>query len=401
MSATEGQTFGIPTHDALFKFILSDDDVRTSFLNAFITGTKITGSTRIDDQMQPLKNFELLRNFVHDKENVAVAKCIVSAPESHFDQFEPRWSSSIPNVKALKFVKALAGHFGDLQKAFPAASYSGTMDFSCQLDDGNFALVEMQVIPQDSWDQRALAYLANFYGSQLRKGSRWVDVKKVIAINILGGGLQDRAHWRDTPDQFRRHYKLQDQLNQSSPARFIEGIELFQYSVMNAPDVTDLPSSLNRETQDWLTFFKRAARMDEEGVKQQIVTVAVKKAFQMATLSSLPSLIKTKYDEEDASYRRVSRYTAERFLEGQAEGEAKGRAEGEAMGRAEGKAMGRAEGEAMGRAEGEAMGRAEGEAKIRLQAARKLKLEMKMTDLEIAGILELTEAEVSVMKLDK
>ena len=386
MNTTDGQTFGIPTHDALFKFILSDDEVRSSFLNAFITGTKITGSKRIDEHMQPLNDFEHLRAFVHDKENVAVAQSIVSAPHLHVDLLESRSSSSPPNMKALNFLKALAGHFGDLRKAFPAASYSGTMDFSCQLDDGNFALVEMQIIPQDCWDQRALVYLANFYGSQLRKGADWVDVKKVIAINILGGGLQDRAHWSDTPEQFKRHYKLQDQFNPSPSPRCIEGIELFQYSVMNAPDSL---SSVNRETQDWFTFFKQASRMDEDGVNQRIETAAVKKAFQLATLSLLPAAVKTKYDDEDASYRRVSQYTAERFREG------------EAQGRAEGEAQGRAEGEAKGRAEGEAKGRAEGEAKVFLETARNLKQVMKMTDEEIASFFKVTVAVVSDMKLDE
>jgi predicted transposase/invertase (TIGR01784 family) len=394
MSSTGGQTYGIPTHDALFKFILHDDEVRTSFLNAFITGAKIMSSKKIDDHMQPLQNFERLRDFVHDKENVSIAQSFGSAPDSPVDPFESRSSCPPPNNKISNFLKALAGHFGDLQNAIPAASYSGTMDFSCQLDDGNFAIVEMQVIPQDFWDQRALVYLAKFYGSQLRKGSCWVDVKKVIAINILGGGLHDRAHWRDAPGQFKRHYKFQDQFNQSSPARCIEGIELFQYNVMHA---SMAPSSLNQETQDWLTFFKDASRMDEEGVTQRIQTSAVKKAFEMAKLSTLPQNIKAEYDDEDASYRRVSQYTAEMFHEG----EAKGRAEGEAKGRAEGEAKGRAEGEAKGRAEGEAKGRAEGEASFRLQAARKLKQTLKMTEEEIASFFQLNVADVSGMKLDE
>ncbi len=317
--------------------------------------------------MKPVKEFELLRHFLHDKENVAIAQNIASAPDLQL-LFPASSSSSSPQrTKSMTFLKSLAGHFGDLQKALPSASYSGVMDFACQLDDGTFALVEMQVIPHNNWDNRALYYLASFYGSQLRQGSSWDQVQKVIAINILGGGVREQAHWRSTPHQFQRHYKFQEQLDKESPARYIEGIELFQYSVMNVPD----SPSLNRETRDWLTFFKNAARMDEEGVNQLIETPAVKKAFQMATLSTLTPDVSTKYHDEDASYQRFSQFTAEQFCEG----------------------------EAKGRAEGEAKGRAEGEAKARLQAARKLKNTGKVTDEFIVALLELTETEVSEMNL--
>ena len=119
--------------------------------------------------------------------------------------------------------------------------------------------------------------------------------------------------------------------------------------------------------------------MDEEGVNRLIETPAVKKAFQMATLSTLSQDVSTKYHDEDASYQRFSQYIAEQFCEGEAKG--------------------RAEGEAKGRAEGEAKGRAEGEAKARLQTARKLKVTGEMTDEHIVALLGLTETEVSEMNL--
>ena len=59
------------------------------------------------------------------------------------------------------------------------------MDFVCLLDTGDYAMVEMQVIPQNYWDRRALAYVAAFYGNQLRKGGKWEHhIKKVIGVNI-------------------------------------------------------------------------------------------------------------------------------------------------------------------------------------------------------------------------
>ena len=66
-------------------------------------------------------------------------------------------------------------NFEDIEKAFPKAKYNGTMDFVCKLANGDFSLVEMQVLPKDNWDERALAYAAAFYGKQIGKGQNWFD----------------------------------------------------------------------------------------------------------------------------------------------------------------------------------------------------------------------------------
>jgi hypothetical protein len=99
----------------------------------------------------------------------------------------------------------------------------------------------------------------------------------------------------------------------------IEGIELFQYSVMNAPDA--YPSS-EKAKQDWITFFKRGSRMTEEEVKSEIHTEAVLKAFEKATLSKLPKSVNDLYDAENLLYSQVSQHTAERVAEGEARGRA-------------------------------------------------------------------------------
>jgi predicted transposase/invertase (TIGR01784 family) len=231
----------------------------------------------------------------------------------------------------------------------------------------------MQVFPKDGWDKRALAYVSAFYGNQLRKGSDWHDIRKVVGINILGGGPREQGHWKDTPGQYVRHYKFQEQLHKKSFERFIDGIELIQYSVMNAPDT--LPTS-DLEKQDWIAFFKRGAFMNEEQVKSEIHTEAVLKAFERATLSKLPKQVKDDYDAENLQYTQVSEYTAERV----AEGEAKGRAEGEAKGRAK--------------------GRAEGRAEALLKAARVMKELTNLSNAAIASKLQLSTSQVANIKID-
>ncbi len=46
------QTYGIPTYDTLFKYVLSQDNIRPSFFHAFVPGLTITSSRRLDGQIQ-------------------------------------------------------------------------------------------------------------------------------------------------------------------------------------------------------------------------------------------------------------------------------------------------------------------------------------------------------------
>lgn len=358
------QTYGIPTYDALFKYVLSQDNIRPSFFHAFVPGLKITSSRRLDEHMNPLQELQLLREFIHRKDTAEAVSRISSSPGVCLGVV----ASSADFTKddlATTFLHEMVGHFEDIKRAFPRAKYDGTMDFVCSLDTGDYALVEMQVIPQDYWDRRALAYVAAFYGNQLRRGDKWEHhIQKVIGINILGGGKDDKVHWSDTPSQYVRHYKFQEQLHEAAPKRYIDGIELLQYSIMNAPD-TALESDC--EKQDWVTFFKRGHRMSEEQVREQIKTPAVLAAFEKSKLSSMPGDVRTAYDNEDKQYDKYSQHTAAEVAKGEAKGKAEARAEAKAG---------------------------------LLNAARILKTLKTMTDSEIAAQLGLTEADVAEIKID-
>ena len=127
---------------------------------------------------------------------------------------------------------ALGGeHFDDLQKAFSRPKYNGLMDFACRLDNGEYALIEMQVYPENTFDKRALAYISSFYGGQLFQGEKMKNMKRVVGINILAGSLD---HWKGS-HEFMRHYRFQNQLGDQKTPRYLEGMELIQYSIAHAP----------------------------------------------------------------------------------------------------------------------------------------------------------------------
>ena len=238
------QVFGTATYDGLFKYILSHDNVRSSFFHAFIPNLPIVSSKRLDDHMNPIQSLQLLRKFLHSKKAQSVVNSL-----THASSFEVQHTGK-SHSGATSFLYEIVNRFEEIKDAFPRVKYDGKMDFVCELDNDNgFALVEMQVLPDDSWDTRALAYVAAFYGNQLSKGAEWKDLRKVVGVNILGGGKDNSTHLNESSTEFfLRHYKFQDQMH--SPAKYIDGIELIQYSLMNAPD-----KILNREQRDWITFF--------------------------------------------------------------------------------------------------------------------------------------------------
>ncbi len=85
----------------------------------------------------------------------------------------------------------------------------------------------------------------------------------------------------------------------------MDGIELIQYSVMNAPMVDD------QEKNDWIPFFQRAHHMIEEDVAARIKTPAILEVFELAKISNLPVDVRASNEAEDKEYDRYSMHTAE------------------------------------------------------------------------------------------
>ncbi len=329
MNTNTNQIFTIPTFDAAFKWILSLDSIRPSFFHAFLPDLTIETSERLDDHMNPVQALQLVRHFVHDEKTQKIIDNLGQAGllEVHVANLEEELKH---NKAATEFLNTIIARFEDIKKSFPKPRFDGTMDFVCRLNTGECALIEMQVAPQDYWDRRALAYAAALYGNQMREGTKWGEIKRVIAINILGGGHEERSHWKDTPDQYMRQYKMQEQLH--GEARFLDGIELIQYSLENAPK-----EFKTQEQKDWLLFFKNAHNMTEKDVTEQIKTPAVLVAFERARIKDLPSEVRKSYEAEDAEYNRFSIHNAETFANGRVEGKAEGVIEGKKEGVIEGK----------------------------------------------------------------
>lgn len=175
------QVYGIATYDALFKYVLSEDSIRPSFFKAFIPDLDIVKSERIDDHMHPVQKFQLLRTFLHSDETTETVKrlnkekakmAVVGRSKRGRETIQEE------DKEGTTFLQDILGRFEEIQTAFPDPKYNGTMDFVCELAGGDYTMIEMQVIPHDYWDRRALAYVGAFYGNQLMRGEHFKHIKK-------------------------------------------------------------------------------------------------------------------------------------------------------------------------------------------------------------------------------
>jgi predicted transposase/invertase (TIGR01784 family) len=194
----------------------------------------------------------------------------------------------------------------------------------CQLDTGDLVLVEMQVMPENQGDLRFLSYAAGVYSNQLKRGGKTKDIKKVIAINLLGCGLQGTPHWKDAPDEFIRHYKFQEQLGPKK--RLIEGIELIQWDLVNTPE--DLERYIkDPNLREWILFFKRGHAMTRQQVKENFKNPNVQRAFTLIDYDTLSPELRAGCESLDEFFGKYSDYTESVMREGIEKGIEKGIAE--------------------------------------------------------------------------
>jgi predicted transposase/invertase (TIGR01784 family) len=75
------------------------------------------------------------------------------------------------------------------------------------------AIVEVQVVPQFFWDKRAVYYSSGVYFNQLQRGGAYVNLRRVISIQLLGTSLMQSSPWKSTPKEYIQHYKFVESMS--------------------------------------------------------------------------------------------------------------------------------------------------------------------------------------------
>lgn len=156
--------------------------------------------------------------------------------------------------------------------------YDGTIDFMCRCEDGNFALVEIQAIPDFYPADRSVFCAAKFHRQQLSETKNPKKIKEIIRIGILGG-------------------ETDQQIDPFSVS--ICGIKLSELTIMTP---TTLPT--DKAKRDWINFFRAGPHTSEDWVRNEITTPTVKAAFRKIRFDNLPAEIRRAYIAEGKSYKK-------------------------------------------------------------------------------------------------
>ena len=237
------QVFSRATYDRIAKYILSsDNEVCVDILRSF-SGLPITTAKQLDEHYNPFDQYSILRTVVNSD---SFRRTMEKIQENH------NISAIINGQEDARFsenMKKLANLYDDLISGFPSSRYRSTVDFLCESEIGYFT-IEFQVLEKNTFNKRALAYVASIYGNQLRSGQTHQSLQNVIGINLLGDG--STPYFKD--GDFKRHYCF---TNKREPKYEIPAMQLIQYSLGDV-DYTHPDLMSNPKLKGWIEFFKSA-----------------------------------------------------------------------------------------------------------------------------------------------
>jgi predicted transposase/invertase (TIGR01784 family) len=296
-AALQRQLFGVPTFDSSFKYIMSDSVVRLEFVKVFGKLPNVKNVTLLDVAMNPIKELTDVRKFLNSEKNLKFVRKVQSNDSATFSVTRETIGGNAAVISdGNEFLHGLSKVFGDIKDHFPLRERDSQLDLICELDNGQFVLIEVQVQSQDHWDSRALAYAAGFYGNQLKRGGRWEDMKQVIAINILGKGVRESDPWKDCPHEVVRHYVFTDTANGPDAQHTIKDLQLIQYCVPHLHEKKDDETFL-----EWARFLQRANEFTEAEVRA-MKSEAVRQAFEKARVRNMPLSVQQAYLHDVAEF---------------------------------------------------------------------------------------------------
>lgn len=323
-----------PTEDAIFKHLMSDKEVRNSFLQS-VLGETVTSSEILDASLNPVKSYQALRECVNDKRFVKLMQDIDKGKKKVDVRDE---TTNVQLHQAKNFLVQLAPLYYELVQALPDADRNTQLDLVCDTPNG-IINVEMQVDPQNFWDIRILSHVCGLFHRQFPKGFAWsqletgltnTKVKRVIGVSLFEkapvtpSSVQAILPWYSMEpwgdNELRRHYKLTDTANSKMHR---SGIEFLDYNLasLKYPGWDKRVSSRDKALREWLHFFAEAQTRSLKDVEKGVSSQYVKKAYHMIESTTLPQKVKKAYEEDMQRRYNISHYVQNEVKKGKAAGE--------------------------------------------------------------------------------
>ena len=201
----------------------------------------------------------------------------------------------------------------------------GVLDVRAELNGDEITEVEMQVQDQHNIDKRSPTYLTKIYSDQLKEGEQYIEVKKVVVINILNFDYYKRNSYHSVARMMFEESKENEKVDLGYIVEDKYATKDLEMHFIELPKFRKKDPDMSNKLEQWLCLIcdeEDKIKMAES--KNEEIEKAKKELEKLAMNPEDRELyelrLKAIRDEMNIRYSG--------YIDGMAEGEAKGRAEG-------------------------------------------------------------------------
>ena len=201
----------------------------------------------------------------------------------------------------------------------------GVLDVRAELNGDEITEVEMQVQDQHNIDKRSPTYLTKIYSDQLKEGEQYIEVKKVVVINILNFDYYKRNSYHSVARMMFEESKENEKVDLGYIVEDKYATKDLEMHFIELPKFRKKDPDMSNKLEQWLCLIcdeedkiKMAESRNEEIEKAK--KELEKLAMNPEDRELYELRLKAIRDEMNIRYSG--------YIDGMAEGEAKGRAEG-------------------------------------------------------------------------
>ena len=205
----------------------------------------------------------------------------------------------------------------------------GVLDVRAELNGDEITEVEMQVQDQHNIDKRSPTYLTKIYSDQLKEGEQYIEVKKVVVINILNFNYYKRNSYHSVARMMFEESKENEKVDLGYIVEDKYATKDLEMHFIELPKFRKKDPDMSNKLEQWLCLIcdeEDKIKMAES--KNEEIEKAKKELEKLAMNPEDRELYELRLKAiRDEMNIRYSGYV-DGMADGMAEGEAKGRAEG-------------------------------------------------------------------------
>ena len=201
----------------------------------------------------------------------------------------------------------------------------GVLDVRAELNGDEITEVEMQVQDQHNIDKRSPTYLTKIYSDQLKEGEQYIEVKKVVVINILNFDYYKRNSYHSVARMMFEESKENEKVDLGYIVEDKYATKDLEMHFIELPKFRKKDPDMSNKLEQWLCLICN----EEDKIKMaESKNEEIEKAKKELEKLAMNPEDRELYELRLKAIRDEMNIRYSGYIDGMAEGEAKGRAEG-------------------------------------------------------------------------